>query len=91
MTQRLNCFRAGQLAGQHQRVQAALVDDGHFLLAGGGRETRPPFVVGINVAGKRVFRISVPQRVGYVSTSEPGFALDFSGADGAKGGVGELL
>ena len=77
------------LAAQDQAVQAALIDDEHLLLAGGGLRFGDTLVLRINVLSDCVGRFGVPQRHGNVLADEPRCAIDLDGAYLPELGISE--
>ena len=79
----------GHLAGQNQAVQAAFVDNEHFLLTGGGDCFGHPFVLGVNMVADSTLGILVPKRHGNVLADEPRCAVDLDGAHLPELGISE--
>lgn len=93
----LECLGLGQLAGQHQAVQAGLVDESG-LGCGGQipilgicplRQHLKPLVLIIDVGDDGFAGILVPQRHGNVLADEPRCAIDLDGAYLPELGISE--
>ena len=79
------------LAAQDQAVQPGLVDDEHFLLAGGGVVFHDILIFGVNVTSDSIPRIFVSQSHGNILADQPRLAVDLDGAHLPELGVGENL
>ena len=77
----LELFGGFELAPENQCVQSRFVDDDEILYPVGGRDSRLPLVLVVNVSGESVTRICVAQRGCDVFADEPRLTVDDDDAD----------
>ena len=81
----------GELAGEDEGIEAALIDDSHGLFSRGRRNLRHPFIVTVNVFEQRISRVAIPQRSRHIPAYEPRLTVDDGRSDAAELLIGKYL